>query len=109
MLPNDLIRDRFLTERMIIGVMIIVGYFGIGAVAVFSDFNADQLQLTRDVLLTIGPLLGVIVNSIWRSDKRDEQAANTAAMFAEKLPTLTETSREAEPTPPPRSPLDRRP
>lgn len=45
--------------------------------------------MARDALLVVGPLLGVIVNAIWKTDKVDKQTAQTAAVLAAKAPDLS--------------------
>lgn len=84
MKPTD-----FLSERMVFGLLIIIGFFGVGIVATMGPLAAEARQTAKDVLLVVGPLLGVIVNAIWRTDKAERQAADTAAVLAAKAPDLS--------------------
>jgi ABC-type Na+ efflux pump permease subunit len=57
-------------ERIIFGLLIIGGYLGIaflGAILFRKAVDKESLQLTRDAMLTIGPLIGIIVKSIWET------------------------------------------
>lgn len=57
-------------ERIVFGLLIIGGYLGIagiGAILFHKAADKDSLQLTRDAMLTIGPLIGIIVKSIWEA------------------------------------------
>jgi hypothetical protein len=93
MKPADLI-----SERILFGVLFILGYFFVGGVgAILLRDSPPALQLTRDVLLTIGPLLGVIVNAIWKNDRVDKLNAATAAKLAEKSPDLSGAAVSANP------------
>lgn len=68
--------------RQMIGFAFLAGYyimvwrFATGAVP------ADNVDLIRDAMLTLGPPVGLIVGAMFRSDLRDEQAArNTGDAF----------------------------
>lgn len=80
----------WLSERILFGLLIIAGYFSITALAVFLPIPPEARQTAKDALLVVGPLLGVIVNAIWRTDKVDKQAADTAAVLAAKAPDLSQ-------------------
>lgn len=80
MKPRD-----WLSERMVFGLLLIGGFFATGIIAVVAPVSSDK-QLAKDMLLVVGPLLGVIVNAIWKVDKVDKQVADTAALLAAKAP-----------------------
>lgn len=86
---SDVFAD-LLSERMIFGVIILFGFYTLAFVAVVTTGLAPEArQMARDALLVVGPLLGVIVNAIWKTDKTDRQAATTAAVLAAKAPDLS--------------------
>ena len=83
-------KRELISERILFGMVILAGYFGVGGIGAFLlRDNKEALAVTRDVLITVGPLLGVIVNSIWKADKVDKVTANTAAVLADKAPNLS--------------------
>lgn len=101
------------SERIVFGLLIIVGYLLlvvltlIVPVVVASNVPADKLVavmaavtnsigIVKDSLLVIGPLLGVIVNSIWKADRADKQNAQALATLA----TAAVASAPAAPEPP---------
>lgn len=85
----------FLSERMIFGIMIIVGYFGLSTLSSFFAMTPDQRAVIHDAQLVVGPILGMIAQAIWKTDKTDRQVADTAAVLAAKAPDLSSTGREA--------------
>lgn len=87
------------SERILFGLLLIGGYFLVVALCfvvpvwVAMALPADKLalvmpavlagvQYAKDSLLVIGPLLGVIVNSIWKADKADKANAQAMATLA---------------------------
>lgn len=80
----------WLSERILFGFLVIAGYFVISALAVVLPLSPEARQSAKDALLVVGPLLGVIVQAIWRTDKADKQAADTAAVLAAKAPDLSQ-------------------
>lgn len=80
----------WLSERILFGLLIIIGYLGITGLAVFLATTPEARQTAKDALLVLGPLLGVIVQAIWRTDKTDKQTADTAAVLAAKAPDLSQ-------------------
>ncbi len=81
----------WLSERVLFGLLIIAGYFAVVAGTMFIP--AANSGNAKDALLVIGPLLGVIVNSIWKADKADKDNAASLATLsgavAAALPTST--------------------
>lgn len=70
------------SERILFGLLIIFGFFLMGALVVVMPLTADARQSGKDVLLVVGPLLGVIVNAIWKQDKTEKQAADSIATLS---------------------------
>jgi len=95
----------WLSERMVFGLLIIVGFFSMGALSVTLTLSGEARQTAKDVLLVVGPLLGVIVQAIWKTDKTETQIANTAAVLASKAPDQSGTGPGTPPTPTPSNPL----
>lgn len=125
MLSNDaegkMSKDNWLSERILFGLLIIGGYIALSGMSILAPLNAEARQTARDVLLVLGPILGVIANAIWKSDKVDRQTANTAAVLAAKAPdfsssailtpvegTKDESNQDAQVAPTP-NPLARKP
>lgn len=82
----------FLSERMIFGALIIGGYFitvWAGVHVAKDAISAQAQQIIHDAMLTGGPLVGIIVNAIWRTDKSQQQQAEAAAALAAKAPDLS--------------------
>lgn len=83
-------KEDWVSERIVFGLVILVGYFSVGGIGAFLLRDSKEaLAVTRDVLITVGPLLGVIVNSIWKADKLDKLQATTASVLADKAPNLS--------------------
>ena len=79
--------EDILSERVIFGGLVIVGYFvmiGVGAFALPA--NSPALALIRDAILPLATLLGVILNAVFKTDKADRQTAAAAATLAAKAP-----------------------
>lgn len=81
----------WLSERMIFGLLLIVGYFGVVILTIEAPLTAKPANLpsvqaamgnAKDALLVLGPLLGVIVTSIWKTDKTDKANADTMTHLA---------------------------
>lgn len=73
-------KEGWWSERILFGLLIIVGYLGIVVGTMF--IKPEQSSNAKDALLVIGPLLGVIVNSIWKTDRADKQNAQAMATLA---------------------------
>lgn len=68
--------------RQFIGFAFLAGYYWM--VYQFSQraLPAENLDLIRDAMLTLGPPVGLIVGAMFRSDAKEEQAAiNTGEAF----------------------------
>lgn len=73
-----------MSERLIFGLLIIVGYFLVGAFGGLSTLNEQQHGTIRDVMLTVGPILGMIAQSIWKNDKVETQRSDTINALANR-------------------------
>ena len=91
---------EWLSERILFGLLILGGYIGL---LVFVGMNKDlgatagaaQLQTVRDGLLVLGPVVGMIAQAIWKTDKTDRQNADSLAKVV--------AANNSVPTPPPDS------
>lgn len=96
----------WLSERMIFGVLIILGF-----IIILHEMIYEQAALRPEIVSIvaggIGALaaaVGIIVQAIWKTDRVDKQAADTAAVLAAKAPNLSgdpPTTVTATPAPPP--------
>lgn len=89
-------KGDWLSERILFGLLVIAGYLGIVIGTMVIPLLAPKASLpavqasmgnAKDALLVIGPLLGVIVNAIWKSDKTDKQTADTVNTLASAVST----------------------
>lgn len=121
-LPKD-----FWSERMLFGLLIILGYLlllilsMVFPVIVAVLLNAAKLTIVmpavkdgaatvRDGLLVIGPLLGLIVQAIWKADKADkDNAASLATLSTAAAATMATAPPPAAAAAPAAAPLPDRP
>lgn len=83
-------KHEWVSERVLFGGFIITGYFGLGYLsAIAPGISPEGRAAAHDVFLTVGPLIGIIVQSIWRTDKVDKINAETNAVRAAKAPDLS--------------------
>lgn len=83
---------------MVFGLLIIGGYLGCMAALTAFQLPAPNLNLISQGVGALGTAVGVIVAAIWKTDKTEKQAADTAAVLASKAPDLS-----GAPPPPPAS------
>jgi hypothetical protein len=88
---------EWLSERMVFGLLIFVGYFVVAGLSVVLPLSDGQRQSAKDSLILVGPLLGVIVNSIWKTDRIDRVNADTANKQAETIATIAPIAAAATP------------
>ena len=68
--------------KLILGALFFLGYYALVFGFAFRDVPAANVGLLRDAMLVLGPPVGAIANAIWRTDRRDEEAArNTGEGF----------------------------
>lgn len=84
--------------RQFIGFAFLAGYYWM--VYQFSQraLPAENLDLIRDAMLTLGPPVGLIVGAMFRTDAREEQAtANTGEAFAAMREVAANAAPMSEP------------
>lgn len=83
----------FFSERMVFGLLLIVGYLGILALSMLAPLNAptEARAIAHDGLLVLGPLLGTIVSAIWKSDRADKSNAAALASATSALAAVAPT------------------
>lgn len=74
----------WLPERILFGSMIIIGYI---AVVVVGTARADNLPpagaaLLHDAMLALGPLAGMVIQSVFKTDKTDKESAAAISTLA---------------------------
>ena len=68
--------------RQLIGFAFLAGYYVMVWQFARAAIPAENKDLIRDAMLTLGPPVGLIVGAMFRSDAREEQATrNTATAF----------------------------
>lgn len=69
-------------ERFWFGTLFVGGYLGIGAASAFGKLNPEAQSMTHDVLIGLSPLLTLIGNNIFKTDKVERQNADIVANMA---------------------------
>lgn len=84
----------WLSERMVFGLLIITGLNGLlfELISTGPTLPPEIITLAAGGVGALSASVGIIVQSIWKSDKADKQAADTAAVLAAKAPDLSGTS-----------------
>lgn len=68
--------------KSFIGLAFLLGYYFMVYTFIYRMVPAPNVALVRDAMLVLGPAVGAIVQSLFRSDVRDEiQANNTGEGF----------------------------
>lgn len=68
--------------KSFIGLAFLLGYYFMAYTFIYRMVPATNVPLVRDSMLVLGPAVGAIVQSLFRSDVRDElQAQNTGEGF----------------------------
>lgn len=68
--------------RQFIGFMFLVGYYAVLLFFLSRAVPPGNRELISDAMLTLGPLVGLIVAAMFRTDAREEQATeNTGRAF----------------------------
>ena len=84
---------EWLSERILFGMLLVGGYVGLGAASFIMPLTAQQSTNAHDVLLVLGPVVGMIAQAIWKTDKADKQNADSLAkVVASQAPDSTTTT-----------------
>lgn len=68
--------------KLVMGALFLTAFFGLIIVLVFTTVPDSNKDMVRDSLLILGPGVGAIIQAMFRTDRRDEQAAvNTGEAF----------------------------
>ena len=62
--------------RVLVGVLFFIGYYLLVFALTRAALPAENAPLVRDAMLVLGPVVGAIGQALFRTDKRDEIAAN---------------------------------
>lgn len=62
--------------RVLVGVLFFIGYYLLVYALTRAALPAENAPLVRDAMLVLGPVVGAIGQALFRTDKRDEIAAN---------------------------------
>lgn len=90
-------RLDWLSERILFGLILILGYYGLVIVGMYAP-SKEALQLARDSLLVVGPIIGLIAASIWKTDKAERQAGDTLNSMAKSLEATTQAPPPPDPS-----------
>lgn len=87
----------WLSERMVFGLLIIVGLIALLFELVITGPNLppEIVTLAAGGIGALSASVGIIVQAIWKTDKTEKQAADTAAVLASKAPDLSGTGNGA--------------
>lgn len=100
------VRD-FFSERILFGALVIGGYYVLvilGVHAAKGSLSPEAMSIIHDAMLTAGPLVGIIVNAIWKSDKTDKDQASTIASLANTVAAANTPLSPPSPQTPPEAP-----
>ena len=68
--------------RQFIGFAFLAGYYWMVYQFSQRSLPAENIDLVRDAMLTLGPPIGIIIGAMFRTDRADEQRVeNTARAF----------------------------
>jgi hypothetical protein len=84
----------FFSERMIFGMLIITGLNGLlfELISLGPNLPPEIITLAAGGMGALSASVGIIVQAIWKTDKADKQAAETAAVLAAKAPDQSGTA-----------------
>lgn len=86
--------------RMFVGLGFFVGYYLLVWRLMGRVIPSTNAALVRDAMLVLGPVVGVIAQALFRSDVKDELAAqNTGEAFRASRAQAEATKAAAETTP----------
>jgi hypothetical protein len=92
-----------LSERMIFGFLIIVGFIAIVHEFIYRHdaLKPEIVTIIASAIGTLGAAIGIIVQAIWRTDRTDKQQAQTTATLANTLASAVASQSPSPPTIPP--------
>lgn len=71
-----------LDAKLFAGSLFLLAYYGVVAVLLGRAVPTVNAELAGDALLVLGPAVGMVINALFRTDRRDEeQARNTGEGF----------------------------
>lgn len=82
------------SERMVFGFLLIVGFIVLlhELLQFGSALRPEVVTMVASGMGALGAAVGIIVQAIWKTDKADKQAADTAAVLAAKAPNLADNT-----------------
>lgn len=86
--------------RQLIGFMFLAGYYALVWRFYDKEVPAANIELITACLLTLGPPVGIIVGAMFRTDRRDEQAAENTGKGFDALAEQAKAVQAATGTPP---------
>lgn len=92
---------RPLDVRMLVGVLFFLGYYAsLWRLMSIRGIPADNIGLIKDAMLVLGPIVGVIAQSLFRTDVKDEIATQNTGEFARASRAQAEATIAAAATTP---------
>jgi hypothetical protein len=93
--------------RSFIGMAFLAGYYLMVLRFIGHTVPAENVALVRDSMLVLGPAVGAVVQSLFRTDVKDEITANnTGEGFRAFAKQADATKAAAEASPPAQPPAD---
>ena len=92
----------FFSERMVFGVLIIVGFIVILHEMIYegTPLRPEIVSIVAGGIGALGAAVGIIVQAIWKSDKADKTNANSLALLAAKATDQSPSPQPGTPTEP---------
>lgn len=79
----------WLSERVLFGILMILGFIVLdGLGMLWPGLSTEQRQYGRDGLLVLGPIVGIIAQAIWKSDRTDKSTAESVASLSSAVNTM---------------------
>lgn len=94
----------FISERILFGGLFGLGYFALVFAVAWTPISQEGYQIIRDAFVLLGPILGMIAQSIWKTDKVERQNADTLNTVANHMAT-TASGASVSPSPVPEAVL----
>lgn len=88
---------RPIDTRMFVGLAFLAGYYWMVYRFISTVIPRENVPLVRDAMLVLGPAVGLIVGALFRTDVRDEIAAqNTGEGFRAMAASARATEAAAQ-------------